>query len=70
MVGRSAQRLPINRGVADAKNGRSGLWCCVARPGRQTALLDGSAAAVRGMRVVGIEAEASALPRFSCSSRP
>ena len=62
LVGRTAERLALDRLLADARLGRSGVLALVGEPGiGKTALLDYAAETAAGMRVLrarGIESEA------------
>ena len=62
LVGRTAERLALDRLLADARVGRSGVLALVGEPGiGKTALLDYAAETATGMRVLrarGVESEA------------
>jgi DNA-binding CsgD family transcriptional regulator len=62
LLGRTHERLALERVFAQAQQGRSGVLALVGEPGiGKTALLDHAAASARGLRVVrarGVESEA------------
>src|SRR5204862_6491049 len=62
LLGREPERLALERLLAEAKQGRSGVLALVGEPGiGKTALLDYAAARAAGMRVIrarGVESEA------------
>lgn len=62
LVGREQERLALDRLLAEAREGTSGVLALVGEPGiGKTALLDHAAECARGMRVLrarGIESEA------------
>src|SRR4051812_26824164 len=62
LLGREDERLALDRLLAEARGGRSGVLALVGEPGiGKTALLDHTAAAADGMRVLrarGVESEA------------
>ena len=62
LIGREQERLAIDRVLAEAHTGRSGVVALVGEPGiGKTALLEHTAAAAEGMRLLrarGVESEA------------
>jgi DNA-binding CsgD family transcriptional regulator len=62
LIGREQERLAIDRVLAEARTGRSGVVALVGEPGiGKTALLEHTAAAAEGMRLLrarGVESEA------------